>query len=262
MSIGLRCSRIAEVTVYRRGIGLAVAKILLGEFKANVATFQRSETPELLELGKIYGDSLLICKGSVTDSAAVSTAVEQTVKKFQHIDSLILNAGVLTPMGKIADPSIPLDGWKDLFDVNFFSLITAIRMTIPELRKSELGGRIIFISSGAATGNIAAWGPYNTSKAAMNSLCRTLASEEPDVTCIALRPGVVDTEMQGVLRELGAAHMKEADHKKFVNQHSESTLLKPEVSGYVTAALAVKAPKSMSGQFVSWDSEECKPFRK
>lgn len=75
-------------------------------------------------------------------------------------------------MGKIASPDIPLDAWKHHFDVNFFSLITALRATLPELRKSELGGKVVFVSSGSATGSTAGWGPYNASKAALNSLCR------------------------------------------------------------------------------------------
>lgn len=57
-------------------------------------------------------------------------------------------------------------------DVNFFSLITLIKASLPALRKSEHGGRIVMISSGAAVKGTPGWAPYNASKAAMNSLCR------------------------------------------------------------------------------------------
>lgn len=83
-----------------------------------------------------------------------------------------MNAAVLNPMGKIASSDVGIDDWKSHFDINFFSLITALRATLPALRESDLGGRVVFVSSGAATGNVAGWGPYNASKAAMNSLCR------------------------------------------------------------------------------------------
>lgn len=33
-------------------------------------------------------------------------------------------------------------------------------------------------------------------RAAVNSLCRTLAAEEPEIVAISVRPGVVDTPMQ------------------------------------------------------------------
>ena len=37
----------------------------------------------------------------------------------------------------------------------------------------------------------------------MNHFASTLAVEEPEITSIAIRPGVVDTDMQGVLRAEG-----------------------------------------------------------
>ena len=105
------------------------------------------------------------------------------MEKYKRIDGLILNAGVLEPLGKIASEEITLDQWKQHFDVNFFSLVTALRATLPELRKSPLGGRVVFVSSGAATGNTPSWGPYNAGKAALNSLCRLVALDNYTWTC-------------------------------------------------------------------------------
>lgn len=102
----------------------------------------------------------------------VSEAVTTALKAFQHIDSLILNAGILDPLGRVDAPDIPLAAWKSHFDVNFFSLITALRATLLSLRGSDLGGRVVFVSSGSATKGTPSMGPYNASKAAMNSLCR------------------------------------------------------------------------------------------
>ena len=62
------------------------------------------------------------------------------------------------------------------------------------------------VSSGAATGGVQGWGAYSASKAALNSVVRTLGNEEPDVVSIALRPGVVDTEMQEIIRDKGEFH--------------------------------------------------------
>ena len=92
------------------------------------------------------------------------------MKTYGHLDALILNAGILTPLGKVDEVSV--EGWKAHFDVNFFSLITAVQAGLPYLRKSDLGGRIVFVSSGSATKGTATMGPYNAGKAAMNSLCR------------------------------------------------------------------------------------------
>ena len=94
------------------------------------------------------------------------------MEKYKGIDGVVLNAGMLEPLANVACEDVPIEQWKEHFDVNFFSLVTALRATLPELRKSPLGGRVVFVSSGAATGNTPAWGPYNAAKAAMNSLCR------------------------------------------------------------------------------------------
>ncbi|KAH9938188.1 short-chain dehydrogenase [Fomitopsis serialis] len=248
------------ITGASKGLGLAATKILLTEFNANVVALSRSETVELTELKQYHPEALLITKGDVTDKAIVTHAVDSAVKTYGHLDALILNAGILTPLGKIEE--VPLEGWKSHFDVNFFSLITAVQAALPYLRKSELGGRIVFVSSGSATKGTATMGPYNAGKAAMNSMCRTLGEEEPDVISVALRPGTVDTQMQTQIRELGVTDMAEKVHKYFMGLQTDQKLIKPEVSGYVMAALALNAPKSMSGQFVSYDSEDCAPFRR
>lgn len=107
---------------------------------------------------------------------------------------------------------------------------------------------------------------------------RTLGEEEPTITTIALRPGVVETnvcailvditmvystnfQMQLLLRETGAVHLSPEVHDNFVNLHAHGKLLKPEYPGHVIASLALHAPKTLSGQFVSWDDDECKEFR-
>ncbi|KAJ2936914.1 hypothetical protein H1R20_g183, partial [Candolleomyces eurysporus] len=248
------------VTGASRGIGLAVTRHLLLQFKAVVVALSRSCSPELYELGLAHED-LNIVACDVADEHALANAIHSAAQKHHGISALVLNAGVLEPVGKIGD-NAPLSEWKRHFDVNFFSLVTAVQSALPSLRKNPLGGRIVFISSGAAIKGSAAWGPYNASKAAMNSLCRTLAEEEPSITSVALRPGMVDTTMQAEIRSTGGSVMPPEDYQKFLKVHADGKLVKPEDCGYVIASLAVRAPKSLSGQFVSWDSEECKPFRK
>jgi hypothetical protein len=66
--------------------------------------------------------------------------------------------------------------------------------------------------------------------------------------------------MQETIRSSGAPLGVEL-HMKFVQAHAQGKLVTPEDAGHVIAALALKAPKSLSGRFVSWDSEECKDFR-
>ena len=107
---------------------------------------------------------------SSADEVALTSAIARAKETFHHIDGLVLNAGTLDPC-RIGD-NTPLGVWRSHFEINFFSLVTALKAALLSLRESELGGRVIFISSGAAVKGIPGWGPYNASKAAMNSLCR------------------------------------------------------------------------------------------
>ncbi|KAJ7180171.1 hypothetical protein C8R43DRAFT_972003 [Mycena crocata] len=245
------------VTGASKGIGLAVVTILRTKFNANVVALSRTRSPELIALAS---DSLLLVDGDITNGAAVADAVALALKSFSSLDGLILNAATLAPLCRIADDT-PIEQWKSHFDVNFFSLVTALKAALPALRASNLGGRVVFVSSGASVKGTPGWGPYAASKAAMNSLCRTVAEEEPQVTSVALRPGMVQTDMQATLRQTGAPHMSAKDHQMFVSAHTDGKLLKAEDPGHVIASLALHAPQSMSGQFVSWDSQECADYR-
>lgn len=222
-----------------------------------MAAISRTRTPELETL---LSDNLLHIQCDVSDEPSLVRAILQVEQHFSHIDGLVLNAAVVEPMCRIGD-STPLSSWKTHFDVNFFSLITAVRAALPALRRSDVGGRIIFVSSGSAVKGTPAWGPYNASKAAMNSLCRTLSEEESKVTSVALRPGVVDTDMQAMLRTTGGESMSAKDYQKFLNYHTSGELLSPDLPGRVIAALSLQAPASLSGRFVSWNDESCTPFR-
>ncbi len=107
-----------------------------------------------------------------TDEPAFTAAIQSVLAKYGHLDGLILNAGTIEPLIRLASADTPLDAWRTHFEVNVYSLITALKAAVPPLRDSPKGGRVVFVSSGAAVGGIAGWGPYNASKAAMNSLNR------------------------------------------------------------------------------------------
>jgi NAD(P)-dependent dehydrogenase (short-subunit alcohol dehydrogenase family) len=130
---------------------------------------------------------------------------------------------------------------------------------VPSLRKSN--GRIVFTSSGAAIGAYQGWGCYGAGKAVLNHLAHTLSVEEPDITTVSVRPGVVDTEMQREIRELHTMAMSEKDAAKFLRLKDDGGLLKPEQPGHVIAKLAVGAGKELSGKFVSWNDEVLAGFQ-
>lgn len=108
---------------------------------------------------------------------------------------------------------------------------------------------MVFVSSGAAVGAYQSWGAYGSSKAALNSLARHVAMEEPDISAIALSPGRVDTDMQKELRDKGSAAMAEKDYAGFVSAYEGGTLNKPEWPAAVIANLAAGVDPKLSGQY-------------
>lgn len=86
----------------------------------------------------------------------------------------------------------------------------------------------------------------------MNNLAMSLGSEEPDVTSVTIRPGMVDTEMQRELREEHGSTLDAEMHSKFTSVHKDGKLLKPEQPGHVMAKLVLDAPKDLSGRFLSY----------
>jgi NAD(P)-dependent dehydrogenase (short-subunit alcohol dehydrogenase family) len=110
------------------------------------------------------------------------------------------------------------------------------------------------VSSGAATKQYAGWSSYGSAKATYNSISGHIAIEEPDITSVAVAPGRVDTEMQGVIRAEGKESMNKAQYDSFVDAKEEGILLKPEQPGHVMAKFVADPLKELSGKFFSYVS--------
>lgn len=96
------------------------------------------------------------------------------------------------------------------------------------------------------------WALYGATKAAVNYLALALAQEEPDVTTVSVRPGMVDTEMQREIREDHEHADIPADaFARYRDAYKNGKLLKPELPGHVMARLVLDAPKELSGRFIT-----------
>jgi NAD(P)-dependent dehydrogenase (short-subunit alcohol dehydrogenase family) len=122
------------------------------------------------------------------------------------------------------------------------------KAALPALRESK--GKIIFTSSGAAISVIGGCSLYGATKAAMNHFTLSLAKEEPDVTAIAVLPGMVDTDMQREIRQDHVDNMPYEAVSMFIETHRDGKLRKPEQPGHVMAKLVLDAPHKLSGRFI------------
>ncbi|MBK7820201.1 MAG: SDR family NAD(P)-dependent oxidoreductase [Tessaracoccus sp.] len=112
---------------------------------------------------------------------------------------LINNAGYLGPSNLVGDQ----DPAQAALAVNV-NLTAPILLTNAVLRDRPAGTptRVAHISSGVGRRPIPGWSVYGATKAAVDHHARTVSAEGHDgVRIVSIRPGVVDTEMQGEIRE-------------------------------------------------------------
>ncbi|KAJ3170237.1 hypothetical protein HDU88_008864 [Geranomyces variabilis] len=248
------------VTGASRGLGLAVVQSLL-ESNARVLGVSRSTlaaSPALAHLANAHPTAYTHLSEDLSDETAATRIVDLCISTFGRIDGVVHNAGILAPLAKLA--TAPLAQVRTAFDVNFFAGLALAQAALPHLRSAR--GRFILVSSGAAVNAYSGWGAYCTSKAAGNMLVAGLGVEEEDVVSVALRPGVVDTEMQAEIRTTGKEAMGDNNHGKFVDLHSSGKLLPADVPGTVIANLALEATKDLSGKFLSWDDKDLAAYQK
>jgi benzil reductase ((S)-benzoin forming) len=85
--------------------------------------------------------------------------------------------------------------------------------------------QIINISSGAAMNPYSGWSVYCTSKAAIDMTTKTTALEQSEiengVKCVAIYPGVVDTNMQTTIRETTESEFKNVQRFKELKENNE-----------------------------------------
>ena len=243
-------SPVVIITGASRGLGAAVAGWLV-KVGAGVTLMARSgdDLNQVADGLMRLGGQPLVCEADVSDFDACDRAVGKTMAHFGRIDSLVNNAGIVHPIAAIAD-SDPA-GWRHNLDVNLIGPFNTIRAAVNHLRQQE--GRIVNVSSGAANLALENLSAYCTAKAALNHFTRVLAAEEPALTALSVRPGVVDTPMQDYIRQEGPKAMP-ADQVAYYQQLKDCGQLEPpEVPARSIAWLALHAPRHFNGQFLDYD---------
>ncbi|UWQ18173.1 SDR family oxidoreductase [Jannaschia sp. M317] len=204
-------SKTVMITGASRGIGAAAARAFAAQ-GANVVLLARS-TRAIADLAGEIGRTALAVPCDVASWAEMSRAVQAAVDTFGSLDVLIGNAGMIEPIGPLAD-SDP-DAWGHLIDVNVKGVYNGMRAALPVMT-AQGSGTIITISSGAAHRALAGWSAYCTSKAAAKMLTEAAHAEHGDTLRImGLSPGTVATQMQREIKASGVgpvAQLEWEDH--------------------------------------------------
>lgn len=238
--------QIAVVTGGSRGIGRAIC-LALAKQGATVVAAAR-DAAKLAELAEEARKSEL--PGTihprpldVTDRAAIDAFLEETIEQHKKIDILVNNAGI-TRDGLL----------MNMEDEQFDAVITANLKSVFWLTRAASRymvraryGRIINISSVSGVVGNAGQSNYAASKAGVIGFTKSVAKElaRRNITCNAVAPGFITTDMTGVLPDKFKEEVKNLIPCRCFGE--------PEDIAAVVAFLASKEARYMTGQVLTVD---------
>lgn len=191
----------AVVTGGSRGIGRAIC-IKLASLGANVVTcYANSSTAadETVAKCKEFGVEAVAVKADIADPASGAQLIDEAVKINGRVDILVNNAGITRDniMLRMKD-----EEFDAVIDTNLRGTFYMMKAVTKPMMKQRYG-RIVNISSVVGIYGNAGQVNYSASKAGVIGMTKSYAKElgSRGVTCNAVAPGFIDTDMTAVLPE-------------------------------------------------------------
>ena len=237
----------AIITGCNKGIG----KAILTEYASNGANCigcVRKNSEEFLlyckKLEKENNVNINIVEMDLKDNKTISEAVKKIFNITKKIDILVNNAGILfNSLFQMTSES----KLKEMFQINFFSHVHLTQLISREMVKNKKGN-IIFISSTSADGRDYGRFAYSSSKAAISSTARVLASElgGRGVRVNSINPGLTNTDMM-------RKNTKEENIKKELEKTSLNRVAEPIEIANLAVFLGSDLSTYINGQNIRID---------
>jgi 2-hydroxycyclohexanecarboxyl-CoA dehydrogenase len=196
--------RVAIITGGGGGIGSAAGEVFCREGAQVVLLDMSAELAESAAArirSVVPGSEVLGLAGDLGIESEAGRLVQDVVSAMGGVDILVNNIGIRR-YDSVADAS--WETWDDIIRVNVLSYVSMVRAALPHLRKNGHGSIVNVASTGAVFGR-KGMAAYDSSKAALLALTRTIAHEEAEhgVRANAICPGYTRTSFH--LNRLGEA---------------------------------------------------------
>lgn len=238
-------NKTAFITGASRGIGKAIA-LAMADSGANIAVICSSnleaaeETCEEIRTRGVEAEAILC---DVADFDSVGTAVKAAIERFGKIDIIVNNAGV-TRDALILSMKKP--DFDKVVDTNLKGAFHVIKHFASALLKQRSGAIINIASVSGMMGN-PGQANYSAAKAGMIGLTKTVAKEfaPRGITCNAIAPGFIETDMTAKLSEKAKEAAVEAIPLKRMG--------KPEDIAATAVFLASQQASYITGEVIKVD---------
>lgn len=180
------------ITGTSSGIGYATAETLARNGHTVYATMRNPQrSPQLQQLADEEKLPLTILPMDVLDDQSVQNAFEIILKKEDHIDVLVNNAGIGS-WGAVEE--LPMELFKADMDTNYFGTVRCTKAVLPSMRERK-EGCIINVTSVAGKLYFNFHAAYCSSKAAVEAFSEALGQELApfNIRVAMVEPGVIET---------------------------------------------------------------------
>lgn len=184
---------VALITGASRGLGEVIAGVLARRgYGLVIGARDPAALDRVAQSLSANGSRVVAVAGDVVD-ASVRVRLVNAARQLGGLNLLVNNASMLGGIGPLLDFDVPRFG--QIFPVNVGAPMALIQLAAPLL--ADRHGLIVNVTSDAARGAYAGWGPYGASKAALELLTRTLAAElgERGISAVLVDPGDMRTRM-------------------------------------------------------------------
>ncbi len=185
--------KVAVVTGASKGLGASAAKYLAAEGASVVVNYAKSQAAAESVVADIVGagGKAIAVKADISNQEDIVRLFAATKNTFGTVDVLVNNAGIYQP-APLAD--ITPENFHQQIDLNVLGLLLTTQEAVKHFNSA--GGSIINISSLVSTLGIPDLAVYNSTKAAVDAITRTLAKELAGrkIRVNSINPGMVETE--------------------------------------------------------------------